>query len=216
MVWASESRCLRWPVPFCRRDSFFLSCTSVCESRIPSVTDCQPWLRTAAFFVFLPLPMVWLAQWLAAHDDTSLRTYIDKHWWWAPKSWFPCLAWTEGYIGSAKCQCHCHSATCSSVVIAVYVGATGKDVPERKNALLGGRAPKKGPLLGGRALPTLYCFGHILRTFLHRFTTIGVGMGWLNWTLYVIQLDVMDISGQIPRNIAKSPISTFLFTTYIN
>lgn len=74
------------------------------------------------------------------------------------------------------------------MVIAVYVGATGKDVPERKNALLGGRAPKKGPLLGGRALPTLYCFGHILRTFLHRFTTIGVGMG-----CSISHHDVIDI-----------------------
>ena len=35
------------------------------------------------------------------------------------------------------------------------------------------------------------------------------GGSWIELNLYVIQLDVMDFSGQILRNIAKSPISTF-------
>ena len=109
------------------------------------------------FFVFLPLPMMWLAQWLADHDDTSLHTSIDKRWWWAPKSWFPCLAWTEGSIGSAKCQCHsCHSATCSSVVIAVYMGATGKDVPERKKAARG-QSTKKTTSARGQSFIYVLC-----------------------------------------------------------
>jgi hypothetical protein len=63
------------------------------------------------------------------------------------------------------------------VPIQLYVGATGKVVPEWEKALVGGRAPKKRPLVGGRAFPTLYCFSDFLRTFLHRFTTIGVWMG---------------------------------------
>jgi hypothetical protein len=42
------------------------------------------------------------------------------------------------------------------VPIQLYVGATGKVVPEWEKALVGGRAPKKRPLVGGRAFPTLH------------------------------------------------------------
>jgi hypothetical protein len=62
------------------------------------------------------------------------------------------------------------------VPIQLYVGATGKVVPEWEKALVGGRAPKKRPLVGGRAFPTLYCFSDFLRTSLHEICTTEIGI----------------------------------------
>jgi hypothetical protein len=141
--------------------------------------------------------MVSLAQGFVAYGDVFPLNSLHPHWLWAPETSLAWLVCTQGCTGSVECRRNCQTGAWFVWFVSVtelYMGATWKYVPKRKKVCFGANAD----LLQTKSLPKLYWFAIFLRKILHRFTTVGVGMGWL---LYIYGPCRPAVPTHCPRNI---------------